>query len=96
MTTINISLPEKQAQIIDFLVTNYGFESRSEFFRTILRRVLIDCKLLKKTITYPFISPKTKSRKKIIEEFKKTGKYSNYFLTDLKEGLKNSDYFENV
>lgn len=94
MTTINISLPERQARLIDALVEKFGFANRSEFIRSVIRLITAEEKVLKEVITYPFASPKIKSRKKILAEFKKTGKYSSLFLKDLEEGLKNSAYFK--
>lgn len=94
MTTINISLPERQARLIDVLVEKFGFANRSEFIRSLLRRVTADNELLKETIAFPFESPSIKSRKKVLSEFKKTKRYSALFLKDLDEGLKNSSYFK--
>lgn len=42
---------------------------------------------------FNFISPGTKNIDKIIAGFSKCGKYSKEFIKDLKEGLKNSSYF---
>ena len=94
MSTINISLPSKQAETIDKLVNTYGFANRSEFIRSILRVILTDDFLVKRAISYPFISPKLKSGSTILKEFKATKKYSREFLTDLQEGLELSDYFK--
>lgn len=40
-------------------------------------------------------SPDIKSAKKVLESFKETGRYSQAFLNDLEEGLRDSDYFLN-
>lgn len=40
-----------------------------------------------------FASPPTKNIKKIIESFKKTGRYSQKFLESLGKGLRRSSYF---
>lgn len=94
MTTINISLPETQAKMIDNFVVRFNFANRSEFFRALLRKVFTDIDALDETINYPFISPKTNSKKQVINAFVKSGRYSKEFLTDLKEGFENSSYFK--
>ena len=40
-----------------------------------------------------FISPPTRNVKKIIEEFKKTGRYNQKFLESLERGLRQSSHF---
>ncbi len=47
--------------------------------------------LLKKDI---FVSPPTRSVKKVIDSFSKTGLYGKEFLKDLERGLKRSSYFQ--
>ena len=94
MSTINISLPSHQANLIDSLVVKYGFSNRSEFFRSIIRYILLKPDALVNVATYPFIPPKEKSIKKILAEFSKTKKHSKPFLKDLQEGLISSDYFK--
>lgn len=41
-----------------------------------------------------FTPPTTKSRKKIISEFKKTKLYNKKFIDSLEKGLKRSTYFK--
>ena len=41
MQTINISVTDEQRRFVDELVSKLGFANRSEFFRTILRRVKV-------------------------------------------------------
>jgi len=94
MATINISLPDTQAKLVDNLVSRFNFANRSEFFRALLRKIITDVNLLHETVTYPFVSPKTKSKKEVIKAFTKSARYSKRFLTDLKEGLENSSYFK--
>jgi len=94
MTTINISLPNTQAELVDSLVLRYNFANRSEFFRALLRKIAIDTGLLHETVVYPFISPKTRSKKQVMKAFTKNGRYSKSFLTDLEEGLDDSSYFQ--
>jgi Arc/MetJ-type ribon-helix-helix transcriptional regulator len=93
MSTVNISLPENQANYIDMLVGKYGFANRSEFIRSLIRLVVHKPELVEEASTFPFVAPKEKSIKKIMEAFSKNSRYSKEFLKDLKEGLDESDYF---
>ncbi|MBW7960260.1 ribbon-helix-helix protein, CopG family [Patescibacteria group bacterium] len=93
MSTVNISLPQKQADYIDQLVDKYGFANRSEFIRSIIRLVVYKPDLIAEAAVFPFVTPKERSAKKIVSGFKKAGLYSKDFLEDLKEGLSQSDYF---
>jgi len=94
MSTINISLPSQQANLIDSLVIKYGFSNRSEFFRSIIRYILSKPDLLSNVAAYPFVPPKEKSVRKILTAFSKTKRYPETFLKDLQEGLSTSDYFK--
>jgi len=94
MSTINISLPKQQVNLVDKLVSSYGFANRSEFIRSLLRLISHNPNLIESAATFPFVTPKEKSVGKILSEFKKTNKYSVEFLKDLKKGLESSDYFE--
>jgi len=93
MSTVSLSLTDHQVSEIDRLSGVFGFENRSEFVRALLRTTLNDEALLQKSVSFPFEVPAEKSAKKVIREFEKTKKYSTEFLTDLKEGLENSEYF---
>jgi len=95
MSTINISLPKEQVNLIDQLVKKFSFANRSEFIRAIIRLIMHKQEIVSEAATFPFIPPKTKSKKEIITAFKKTKRYSRKFLRDLEEGLKASDYFKN-
>lgn len=94
MSTVNISLPSQQVNIIDAFVQKYGFANRSELFRSLLRLVISKPDLIDRAATFPFIFPKEQSAKKILSDFRKSKKYSKAFLKDLEEGLKSSDYFK--
>lgn len=94
MSTINISLPREQVNIVDKLVISYGFANRSEFIRSLLRLISRNPQLVDSTATYPFSIPQEKSAKNIVKELEKTKKYSPAFLKDLKDGLENSNFFE--
>ena len=93
MNTVSISLPKKQKQQLDSLVKQFGFANRSEFIRALMRYISTKPEIINQAATYPFVSPKTTSSTKIINDFKKTNKYSKAFLKDLQEGLESSDYF---
>ncbi|KKP59499.1 MAG: hypothetical protein UR52_C0006G0014 [Candidatus Gottesmanbacteria bacterium GW2011_GWA1_34_13] len=94
MSTVNISLPKEQVSIIDKFVVSFGFANRSEFFRSLIRLVTRDPKLVKSAATFPWVSPPKSSVKEIMADFKKVGKYSPEFLKDLEEGLRDSQYFK--
>ncbi len=93
MSTINISLPSYQADIIDSMVSKHGFANRSEFIRSIIRLVIQQEDLVEKAAVFPFVSAKRRPVKAIISAFSKTKRYSKEFLKDLEEGLSGSDYF---
>lgn len=93
MTTVNVSLTDEQAKLVDRLTSHYGFANRSEFFRAVLRRISADANQTQEIASWPFVAPQTKSRQQILDGFAKTKTYSKEFLTDLKEGLENSEYF---
>lgn len=93
MSTINISLPSEQVNLIDDFVKKFGFANRSEFVRSVIRVLVKRPEIVESASTYPFVSPKTKSVKDVMSAFKKNKKYSKLFLKDLEEGLRTSDYF---
>lgn len=94
MSTINISLPQEQISLIDLFVKRYGFANRSEFVRSIIRLLKSRPEVISDAAVYPFVPPVSQSAEKIVSEFTKTKKYSSKFLKDLKDGLKQSDYFK--
>ncbi len=94
MRTVNISLTENQSKIVDQAVDRLGFANRSEFFRSLLRFFIRKPEIVQE-IDFPMKSPNTKSARKVLESFKQTGKYSDEFLQDLEEGLRDSRYFVN-
>ncbi|MBI5356267.1 hypothetical protein HZB78_01495 [Candidatus Collierbacteria bacterium] len=95
MSTINISLPYEQVSFVDQLVANFGFANRSEFVRSLLRLITHRPELIKTASTFPFVAPKERSVKKIMDGFRKTKRYSSAFLKDLQIGLSESNYFKN-
>jgi len=94
MNTVNISLTQEQAVMVDSFVTNYGFGNRSEFFRSLLRLVRRYPYIIEKADELSFVSPLTSNKSKILNAFKNTNKYSKDFLEDLKTGLDESPYFK--
>jgi len=94
MATVNLSLTTDQLEWIDHSASKLGFANRSEFVRSILRFVSQREDLLASARSYPFVSPSTTKKSEIMSAFKKTGKYSPDFLSDLEAGLSRSDYFK--
>ncbi len=94
MTTVNISLTSDQLTWINKKAEDLGFANRSEFVRNVLRFLAKRDDLLADVSDYPFVSPKTRSKTKVVKEFANTGKYSKEFLKDLEEGLSRSNYFD--
>lgn len=89
--TLNISLTGELAKEVDQMVESYGFASRSELFRALLRF----CTATHPPIhTFPFEEPPTQNAKEIIENFRNTGKYSPQFISSLTTGLKRSTFFK--
>ncbi len=93
MSTINISLPKEQVILIDTFTSKFGFANRSEFIRSLIRLATQKPSIVEDASVFPFSSPKEKSVQKIVMDFSKTQKYSKKFLTDLEEGLSQSNYF---
>ena len=93
MSTISLSLSEKQLTIIDELIVRYGFDNRSEFFRALLRLVATKPDIAKTAAAFPFVTPSERSVNTILVDFKRTNKYSDALLADLEQGLRSSDYF---
>lgn len=93
MSTVNISLPKEQLDLLDRFVSMYGYANRSEFVRSLLRFITRTPEVLEQVTTYPFVVPPQRSVKKIMGEFRKSKKYSPSFLKDLEDGLQGSEYF---
>lgn len=94
MITLNISLTDDQAKLVEELIIRHGFANRSEFFRAVLRRVSAQPKVAFEAAVWPFAAPVTKSKKAILRKFKQSGLYSAEFLAELTEGLDNSPHFD--
>jgi AraC-like DNA-binding protein len=93
MTTINVSITDDQAKFIDQIAKKFNFENRSELIRSFIRLFQFQPKLIEENFSFPFITPNTHSRSKVLKDFKSTGKYSDAFLKDLSQGLKDSRFF---
>lgn len=93
MSTISLSLSEKQLTIIDEFIARYGFDNRSEFFRALLRLVSQKPEIAKTAAIFPFVEPSNQSITTIINDFKRTNKYSDAFLADLEKGLRSSNFY---
>jgi len=93
MTTMNISITDEQAKLVDQIAKRFNFSNRSELFRSLLRLIQQHPNLITQSSVLPFISPPTRSRSRVINAFKETNLYSPEFLKDLKEGLDDDIYF---
>ena len=93
MQTMNISLTKDQVEVVDQLITVHGYANRSEFFRSLLRLVKRQPRIIDQIDELIFAPPDTKSRQKILADFRTSKKYSLAFLRDLKTGLEESNYF---
>lgn len=93
MTTINISITDEQAKFIDQTAKKFNFENRSELIRSFIRLFQFQPKLVEENFFLPFTAPDTHSRSKVLKSLKETGKYSDAFLKDMEEGLKDSHFF---
>ncbi len=93
MKTVNISLTQDQFEGVEALTKRMGYANRSEFFRSLLRYALRKPEVFESE-EIVLEAPPTRSRSKIMSEFRATEKYSEAFLKDLDEGLKDSSYFK--
>src|SRR3989338_6158048 len=89
MTIISISLPASQIDTVDKLVGKYGFASRSELMRCLIRY----CQEHYPDIhTYPFTrsfhSPSIEHPEEFVKALEKTGKYPKVFLRNIMRGLR--------
>jgi len=92
---MNVSLPEKQIQDVDSMVERYGYANRSEFVRSALRFVLKNKTVSDEMTDFPFlVASSFDEPDEVVNDFRKTGKYSEGFLKDLEEGLKKSKFLK--
>ncbi len=86
MTTFTISLPDQIAKDIDVETKRQGFATRSEFFRTLLRKYFT-----KEVEFKPFYPRPLEEIRKGME---KTGKYNKKFIDSVITGLAKSSFYE--
>jgi Arc/MetJ-type ribon-helix-helix transcriptional regulator len=94
MKTINISVTTEQYGKIESLVKEKGYANRSEFFRSLIRTVVKKPEVISESDEFTLESPPTRSIKKIMKGFRDTQKYSDKFLQDLEDGMRDSQYFK--
>jgi Arc/MetJ-type ribon-helix-helix transcriptional regulator len=82
MRTINISVTDEQRKYIDQLVSKLDFANRSEFFRTIIRRVRT--------------SPELMEEPKVVQLSAKAIKRYNKMIDDIESGRELTYKTENV
>lgn len=86
MRTINISVTEEQRNFVDQLVDKLGFANRSELFRTVIRMVKANPKVIEEPRVVQ-LSPKAIKRyNKIIDDIE-SGREPVYEARDVKELL---------
>ena len=87
MTTVTISLPTQIARKIDNETKRHGF-TRSEFFRTLLRKYFVGAR--EELKFEPFVP---RPLEEIEEELRNTGKYNEKFIKSVVNGLKENSSF---
>ena len=88
MTTVTISLSTQIARKVDDETKKHGFATRSEFFRTILRKYF---SITREELKFePFVP---RPLKEIEEKFRETGRYNEKFIKSLIKGLKENSSF---
>jgi len=85
MATLSISLPNQIAQRVNIETKKYGFATRSEFIRALLRRYFAD------ELEFEVFNPKPIEEVKL--ELAKTGKYSQKFIESVTKGLSKSSLY---
>lgn len=86
MRTINISVTEEQRNFVDQMVDKLGFANRSEFFRTIVRMIKANPKVIEEP-KFVQLSPKAIKRyNKIIDDIE-SGREPVYESRNVKDLL---------
>jgi len=84
MRTINISVTEEQRNFVDQMVDKLGFANRSELFRTVIRIVKANPKVIEEPKVVQ-LSPKAIKRyNKIIDDIE-SGKVKTYKAKNVKD-----------
>lgn len=93
METVNISLPKNLSSKVEAIITQEGYASKSEFFRTLIRLYL---QLTATASTTPFLLPfKKRPLSQIETELKNTGFYKKEFVDSVVTGLTKSSLYAN-
>ena len=90
MKTINISVTSEQYGAIESLVKEKGYANRSEFFRFLLRFAISKPQILADTEEFKIEAFKKRPLAEIEKGFHNTGLYSEEFISDIIDGLKDS------
>jgi len=85
MATFTISLPNSMAGQIDQATKSGGFATRSEFFRTLLRKYFSKSIQFKEFQSVPL--------DQLRSEMTKTGKYNDKFINSVIKGLARSSFY---
>ena len=85
--TLNISLPASLAAKTDAAVKKYGYSSRSEFFRALLRTFLIKDNILN---LEPFENIPLENIKASLQN---SGKYNQKFINSVMKGFTKSSVY---
>lgn len=85
MATMTISLPNQIAEKIDAETVEKGFATRSEFFRSLLRKYFTEELEFEKFQSVPLENVKA--------DLAKTGKYSKEFIDSVTKGLAKSSKY---
>ena len=93
MVTLNISLPETLAVLVDREVSGGLYASRSEFFRTLLR--MYETLVARKPQALEFLEFEKRPLKESEEGFMATGKYDKKFVKGIIAGLKRESLYAN-
>ena len=90
MKTINISVTAEQYGKIESLVKEKGYANRSEFFRSLVRFVMRKPEVLADSESFSLQPFKKRPLSEIEKGFRDTGLYSEKFIADIIDGLKDS------
>ena len=86
MRTINISVTEEQKNFVDQLVNKLGFANRSELFRTMIRMVKANPKIVEEPKVVQLSPSAIKRYNKILDDIE-SGKETLYEARDVKDLL---------
>lgn len=94
MSTMNISITDEQAKMVDVWTTTYGYANRSEFFRTVLRSLSQKPAVLKTVANeLEFVEFKKRPLPEMRTMLESTGKYNQKFINSIMKGLSKSSVY---